>query len=428
MKDEKECRQYFLTKPWQRQLEILLKKYQGYGAVRGTMSLKNATAEECKAAGLFLGRRFTPPIISYTLAQFEERLQRTKFEPESLQEFLACVYQQPICSKAEKQSAATSARNAFFARAVQQAECEAAKHWLMAMQTDKTYGYRLLVPIWNASPAQGNAVLMAVLRGAALLEEMVAPERLAVFAAKATGDPHSFDANQPAGKLLLYLLCYMDGCAVPQNAEQRTELLFVHRLICDDISSSVIQRGLILFCGGKEHPAWRAMRERGEFCVMALSNLNGLDAAQSPTGRVYVVENQMVFSHLCENVQTDIPMICTAGRLKVAAWRLLDLLASSGCEMYYSGDFDPEGMDIAQGISQRYPARFHFWRYTPEDYRRALSEERIKDTSMKELERICAEPLRATAAMMREVKRAGYQEQILEQLQEDIAAHPAKLR
>ena len=46
------------------------------------------------------------------------------------------------------------------------------------------------------------------------------------------------------------------------------------------------------------------------------------------------------------------PIICTHGQLRMASWRLLDLL-DFDIEMYYSGDLDPEGLRIAQNIDRK---------------------------------------------------------------------------
>ena len=42
--------------------------------------------------------------------------------------------------------------------------------------------------------------------------------------------------------------------------------------------------------------------------------------------------------------------MCMNGQPRMSAVLLLDLLADAGVKLYYAGDFDPEGILIAQKI------------------------------------------------------------------------------
>ena len=64
--------------------------------------------------------------------------------------------------------------------------------------------------------------------------------------------------------------------------------------------------------------------------MLTSSQLEELTSAVSPTGRAYLLENQMVFSSLCRATGLRHPLICTSGQLKEASWQLLDLLVQSG--------------------------------------------------------------------------------------------------
>ena len=63
---------------------------------------------------------------------------------------------------------------------------------------------------------------------------------------------------------------------------------------------------------------------------------------------VYVMENPAVFSAILDaNDNSRLPpLVCTSGPLSVAALLLLDELVAAGGILYYSGDFDPEGLQI----------------------------------------------------------------------------------
>ena len=86
------------------------------------------------------------------------------------------------------------------------------------------------------------------------------------------------------------------------------------------------------------------------------------------------------------------------------------LFAASGTTVYYSGDFDPEGLWIAQRIALFYPGTFHFLNMDETSYLKCLSKEPISDTRLKQLDRITDSRLLGTVARMRIEKMAGYQE------------------
>lgn len=78
--------------------------------------------------------------------------------------------------------------------------------------------------------------------------------------------------------------------------------------------------------------------------------------------------------------------------------------------MYYSGDFDPEGLWIAQRLAIFYPETFRFLNMDETSYQKCLSKEPISDTRLKQLDRITYSRLLGTVARMRIEKMAGYQE------------------
>ena len=222
-------------------------------------------------------------------------------------------------------------------------------------------------------------------------------------------DPHALDGKNPAGSLLLHALSFWQQVPWPTRARERLALLRRCGLMQDDISDFTVQRGLILtLTDGREHPAWAQFRQEGRFCLLTSSQLGELTAAASPTGRVYLLENQMLFSSLCRRSHLHHPLVCTSGQLKDASWQLLDLLAQTDCQFYYAGDFDPEGLSIADRLWKTYGDRVHFWHMSPQDYRQAISQKKIEGESrLRQLEQIACPALRPTAQAVLKEKRAG---------------------
>ena len=83
-----------------------------------------------------------------------------------------------------------------------------------------------------------------------------------------------------------------------------------------------------------------------------------------------------------------------------------------GNGVYYAGDLDPEGLLIAQKISEYYAGEFHYWHMTVEDYEKSKSNETISEKRIKSLERITDTELFPVAEKMRLDRLAGYQKKI----------------
>lgn len=175
----------------------------------------------------------------------------------------------------------------------------------------------------------------------------------------------------------------------------------------DNISSIVHIYGLRLQVRSEWHPAYDAFCRRQEPCAVTMENLQELTAVQ-PTGDKVYLE------------QKKVTLLCTSGQLRSAAVKLIPFLLDSGAEIYYSGDTDPDGIRIADRLWKKYGDRIHVWRMSEEDYVKSLSEEEIGNVSIKKLETVENPVLRKTAKEVRKKKRAGYQENILKDLLEDM--------
>ena len=95
---------------------------------------------------------------------------------------------------------------------------------------------------------------------------------------------------------------------------------------------------------------------------------------------------------------------------------VLDLFAKSGIRVDYAGDLDPEGILIAQKLSQYYKGEFHYWHMETADYEKCRSEEVISPKRMKILERITDGRLKPVVDRIEEYGPAGYQEMLVEEM------------
>ena len=447
--NNRECAEYFKgQKAYRRCFQELLKKWKSYGKAAGRISLKNTSEEEKKAIGGLLGKNFYEENICFSFADFEKSLQKTRYAPVEMKKVLEEYFGEELCTNRGRQETARREKQEFWERCrsyfreftetkyfaeskapVADAnfageENSAALSWLQALISEKKYGYHLLNREYQNNPAQAETLVCNV--GQALetlkgMEQTGTESPLAVFAAEISGNPHYFDRGTGAGQLLVHGICYLKGGDLPGTAHSWRNLLQNAGVIPDNVSSMLHVYGLRLHRDNGWHPAYEAFCQLGEPCVITMENLRGITKVQAAGQKVYVVENEMVFTWLLNRVGNQkLTLLCTSGQLRAVALEVIFLLLDSGADIYYSGDLDPDGLGIADRLWQRFGDHIHMWRMSEEDYEKSLSGEPIDRLGMAKLEHIRHPLLQKTAAVIRKKACAGYQENILKELLGDI--------
>ena len=430
MNNNEACAAYFKENPaYQRCFSEFEKKWNSYGRVTGIITLKNTFEEERRAIGGILGKTFYEDTVRFSFIEFEKGLQCTKFAPVNFEEVLEVYFGRKMITTQEKQREAEREKTEFFENVENcLTECadpdSAGVFWLRKMFLQKKYGYQTVIREYGRDREKTEKLLKTVGKALLLLEDIRETEEeypLAVFSAEISGNPHYFDQGTTAGQLLVHGMCYAAQTDYPENAHQWRELLLSGGIVPDNISSIVHIYGLRLQVRGEWHPAYDSFCSLWEPCAVTMENLQELTAVQPTGDKVYIVENEMVFSYLLKHLeQKNVTLLCTSGQLRSAAVKLMSFLLDSGAEIYYSGDTDPDGIRIADRLWKKYGDRIHVWRMSEEDYVKSLSEEEIGNVSIKKLETVENPVLRKTAKEVRKKKRAGYQENILKDLLEDM--------
>lgn len=301
-------------------------------------------------------------------------------------------------------------------------------------------------------------------------------ERLPVFARRVTGDPHGFDRETEAGRFLLSALAILkdkkskersatalvdlapiaelsgseelDTSLEITGAEGLNELYYEFGLLRDELWNFVTCTGMMAWEDTFEPlPVWQAayfqpavlnvpLREMIKLKKALPGNLYHTVEKIKYEPKVYVVENSGVFSALLDLFEQEIqdrpvngsvqepqpypPIICTHGQFKLATLILLDRLAEQKTMIYYSGDFDPEGLSMLNRLFLRYPGQVVPWHFSLADYRVCLSKESIAPHRLKQLSSVNIPEVLPVKEEILARKKAGYQEGILHELWEDI--------
>ena len=142
--------------------------------------------------------------------------------------------------------------------------------------------------------------------------------------------------------------------------------------------------------------------------------------------RIYLFENPQVFEQAIASLESSrsLPtLVCTSGWPSVAAQRLLDQLLEESPDncLFYSGDFDLKGLQIAAYLAARYPGRCHPWHFDATSYEVALKAGGIK-VQASELSMLNALPevFKPLVTRMQEKQKWAFQEGIVELLVKEL--------
>ena len=236
----------------------------------------------------------------------------------------------------------------------------------------------------------GAARTLAVQAAAVLAALPADGISLPVLAARATGDAHALDADQPVGRLVLaateqwaYSLSpNPESLIVMPKSERRRAQWAELGVSLDELSSRVL---ILALPGDAAGPGslgrlLAVAREHGEPLALTLRQINH-GAATSEHGsvnpesdhfgvgrsEVFVCENPAVLEAAAKRLGPACPpLLCVEGHLSAAARALLRALRERGASFRYHGDFDWGGVRIANSVFALIDATP--WRYTFRDY------------------------------------------------------------
>lgn len=403
---------------------LFKEKYRSIGRIGGTVSIKTFNEEELESIAGFFGTHKETLLQkgSISLLDFEKELKNTGLSEYTLLLLMEEVLQESILTKKEELERKQKEEVMFIQSLL--LAIPGADWWFQWLQA-KTPDTRWIWSLYKENKEELQEKLKQVFKAFASLPKKGEFERLPFFSQRITGSPHYFDTNETAGKLLLHCM-YVDqvrsgnnDAAMPRDVEELNDLLAEYRIMRDDLWNFVTCQGL--FAANKKglHPVWEAAIQTQTVMNIPMKEMAKAERIWPAIGtKVWIVENSSVCSTIMDALP-NAPIICTHGQFRAASWRLFDLLVSANCILYYSGDLDPEGLLIADRLKKRYKDQVVLWRMDKEAYEASVSSEDVS-TRLSKLESLSSPEWNELINLMREKKRAGYQEAIAASLINDI--------
>jgi len=453
--NEQKAVAFFKQAGLSRLAEKLREKYIELGRAGGQIILEHSTASERQAIASFLGKPLSSDVnLKVRVADVEKAI--THSFACSLSAFLNAYFPgQPLVTRQEQRASRTARQDAFHQQLAstidQLPEGSRGRRWLLHGQ----HGLEWLFSRYKNEPAHVQERQVEQVRYIAhaldQLPQADTPERLALFAQRTSGDPHTLDADRVAGRLFLYALAdlskdtidttvessnpnygYADERGdVPKDREQVLRLYADVGLLVDTISSNVAVFHLAgaVYHDGTPDPLVQAAGER--VLLLPLRQLLEWQGVMPAQTDIFVFENPQVFEEVIvglarqgdNDAKRPPTMVCTSGWPSTAALRVLQMLVdrSLSNRLYYSGDFDLKGLQIAASLMTRYAGRCYPWRFDVESYAFALRAGGVT-TNAVELAALSMLPevFAPLVTVMQEKGLWAYQEGIVSLLTEDV--------
>ncbi|MEV7374682.1 DUF2399 domain-containing protein [Streptomyces sp. NPDC090301] len=177
------------------------------------------------------------------------------------------------------------------------------------------------------------------------------PRTLAKLAHDHAGDPHYFDLATLPGQRLVAAVAELADRPEPTRPDHIRALLTEQGIIADRLWATVLLHQVRATGDG---PIDRRLNDANSPVALNLLDLTHTPPRLAPEPLI-VVENPSVLEAAMAHASTQ-PMACTSGQLRAVDHALLQLAVDHGISLYYAGDLDAAGIQIAATVRQVYGA------------------------------------------------------------------------
>lgn len=393
-------------------------KYKKYGKITGSFTLKAATTEERQILFNFDSKVLTEGKAKIKCSTVRDLFNR-KLKEYSFEELLVKVVGKELKTNKEVKDEEKEQEEKFYDDILKASDDGVGKQWFIEILDKKKYGYNIIVRKYKSEIRNLKELKRKIILIINSLNKLPylnnAYENIAVFSAVNTKDSHFFDSDKFTGRLFIKAISFILNKDDPKDINEINELYYEVGILKDEISNHTTIYGLNAFnMDSSEVKAVNSFNLWKEPLQISISNLLKIDYFEAINNTVFIFENPAVFHKILKVNGDNISLICTSGQLNLSSYILLNKIRNLK-NIYYAGDFDPEGLMIAYKIKKRYKDKVKFLNYTRESYINTMSNNIIEEKSMSQLNKINCSELDEVINELRINKRAAYQELFIDE-------------
>ena len=395
-------------------------KYKKYGKITGSFNLKAANNEERRILSNFDSKVLMEGKAKIKCSTVRELFNR-KLKEYSFEELLVKVVGKELKTNKEIKDEEKNQEEKFYDDILKACDNGIGRQWFLEVLYKKKYGYNIIIRKYKSEKEinkleELNKRIILTINSLNKLPYLNNEyENIAVFSAVNTKDSHFFDIDKFTGRLFIKAISFILNKDEPKDINEINELYYEVGILKDEISNHTTIYGLNAFNrDNSEVEAVNNFNIWNEPLQISISNLLKIDYLESINNTVFIFENPAVFHKILKMSDDNISLICTSGQLNLSSYIVLNKIRNLK-NIYYAGDFDPEGLMIAYKIKKRYKDKVKFLNYTKESYINTMSNNIIEEKSMSQLNKINCSELDEVINELRINKRAAYQELLIDE-------------
>ncbi|HIY58931.1 MAG TPA: DUF2399 domain-containing protein [Candidatus Tetragenococcus pullicola] len=410
MSETIEAKQYFKAPIFKQVAKELWRRYYKTSSFGRSMGLNRFETSDLEPLRIFLGVSLVDwkTKKTITVAQFQQALNESIFHLD-IADFILLVTKRSLVLQEEEQALKKQAFQDF-CQTIEQISPIFLEN-LSIKQLQHWHEQKVNVAVFE-KVAQG-------------LENLPTEyTRLPVFAYQITGNPHAFDETTQTGQLFMQVLAGQADLSTSEKELSKTEekhaVLSEAYLLKDDIKNNVSLRGLLAKKGQRWDGLWQQACQENTSWNVPLKEVLSVEKLQPYQGNsVFIIENSGIYSILLEEFPRA-TFVCSSGQFNYTVWTLLRKLARSNVSIYYCGDLDPEGLDMAQRLLDSFPERLKTIGMTPDFFDKGKTTKEISEPRLKKMNRLTDPNLQLVAEQIRTTNMVAYQEGTIPELIQTI--------
>ena len=381
---------YFKQKGLIRFINKLKDKYYSKGKITGMIKLDNISSLEAECLSNLFGQMYYPNTdITLSVSKFLKIMENSKFENFDIYYLIENYFGKLITKKEEKIKEINLETNFY-----QEIFNRYSKfNYILDIINEKKYPYAIIHQRYIKDKNKLKKDLSLILN---CLNNLPKDKKtLSIFSSNYTSDPHFLDIDTNNSNLFLILLCLINNINMPITREEKIKLLNKFNLKIDTISNFVITYNLI---------SDKISNFNNQPLILNIENILNINKINGLNNKIFIFENPSILNYIIDK-QIRCSVIITSGMPNMALYLLLDKLKD---ELYYNGDFDPEGLIISKILKEKY--NVELFCYNKSDYDNCISNNIINSKRINKLNNINIKELDYIKNLMLFNKKNGYQE------------------
>ena len=394
---------YFKENPgFDRFINKLYIKYQSLSKFSGTIKLDKITLEESTTLSRFFGINYqSGENLSIPIKKFIYIMNNSKYQDFNIYTLVEEYLDIKLITKKEIKEYSENEELSFYQNIINNNDTIGSR-WLNQVITSKISPYKLIHQRYHKNKSSLKKELINIID---LINNLPKDKiLLSIYSSTYTKDPHYLDLDNNHSILFFYALSYFNNSNYPNSREEKIKLLSKYNIEIDNLSNFAITYNLL---SNKEYI--NMFSKNKESLILNIQNIINIEYFDTKNKKVFIFENPSILTEIISK-NIDVSVIVSGGFPNTSVYLLIEKLLKNNNKLYYNGDFDPEGLLIANKLKEKYQDNLNLFCYDIIDYNNCISKKKIDESRLKKLSKVNAKELLMIKELLKENKYSAYQE------------------